>query len=143
MTPADLNRMEADEALLPPSPWELWTSCSFRRIRGPRGESDVLSAYNQRSDNHPDLSMPEEQLFALVRLRNDLPALLARIRTLEGALDKAEVALAPFVQTYREFLKPNPFADQSSSTFKEFQAADEALTALRASREPLDHDGEG
>ena len=75
--------------------------------------------------------------------RQALDEALAHIRTLERALDKAEVALAPFVQTYREFLKPNPFADQSSSTFKEFQAADEALTALRASREPLDHDGEG
>jgi hypothetical protein len=80
----DLEEMERDEALLPPAPWELWTSSSFRRITGPDGKiGGVLHAYNQRGDGHPDLSMPEDQLFALVRLRNALPALLARIRELE------------------------------------------------------------
>lgn len=77
----DLDVMEADERSLPAGPWELWTSCSFRRITGPDGkEGGVLHAYNQRSDNHPDLSMPEEQLFALVRLRNALPRLIEELR---------------------------------------------------------------
>lgn len=68
----------ADEALLPPAPWELWTSCSYRRIKRREGYTtkEVLTAYNQAGDGHPDLSMPEDQLAALVRLRNDLPKLL-------------------------------------------------------------------
>lgn len=56
---------------LPPRPWTLWTSCSFRRIGGATGrDGDVLSAFNQRSDGHPDLTMPEDQLQALVDLVN-------------------------------------------------------------------------
>lgn len=90
-TPSDLARLREDEALLPPAPWELWTSCSFRRITGPDGvEGGVLHAYNQRSDNHPDLSMPEEQLFALVRLRNALPGLLDALSSERTARQEAE-----------------------------------------------------
>lgn len=90
--PQSLEELEGDEALLPPAPWELWTSNSFRRITGPDGkDGGVLSAYRQRSDGHPDLSMPEDQLFALVRLRNALPGLLARIRELEEGVKLAEM----------------------------------------------------
>lgn len=68
--------LERIDRKLPAGPWELWTSCSFRRITGPDGkEGGVLHAYNQRSDNHPDLSMPEDQLQELVALRNALPAI--------------------------------------------------------------------
>lgn len=78
---AKIARLEALERRLPAGPWELWTSCSFRRITGPDGkEGGVLHAYNQRADGHPDLSMPENQLAALVELRNALPALLACAR---------------------------------------------------------------
>jgi hypothetical protein len=77
----DVAEMAADEASLPPAPWKLWTSCSFRRIGGATGnDGDVLSAYAQRPDGHPDLSMPERQLAALVRLRNALPSLLRYAR---------------------------------------------------------------
>jgi chromosome segregation ATPase len=71
-------RLREDEALLPPGPWEVWTSCSYRRIKRREGHTtkDVLHAYNQRGDDYPDLSMPEEQLSALSRIRNDLPTLL-------------------------------------------------------------------
>jgi hypothetical protein len=39
-----------------PGPWEMWTSCSFRRIGSQSGE--VLCAVTQRSDGHPDLHFP-------------------------------------------------------------------------------------
>lgn len=79
-----ITRLEQAEAVLPAGPWEVWTSCSFRRITGPDGrDGGVLSAINQRGDGHPDLSMNEEQLRALVDLRNELPALLRAIK--EGA----------------------------------------------------------
>ena len=56
---------------LPPGPWEVWTSCSFRRIsRRDGGDGDVLCGVVQRSDGHPDLSMNEKQLQALCDLRN-------------------------------------------------------------------------
>ena len=86
----DVDAIRRDLARLPALPWELWTACSFRRITGPDGkDGGVLHAYNQRSDNHPDLSMPEEQLFALVRLINAYPALLSRLSTAEAERDEA------------------------------------------------------
>lgn len=98
VTPDELAGLRRDEAALPAGPWELWTSCSFRRITGPDGkDGGVLSAYNQRSDNHPDLSMPEDKLFALVRLRNALPALLdaaEREKRLEDALSEVKLTLS-------------------------------------------------
>lgn len=83
----------ADEAMLPPGPWELWTSCSYRRIKRREGHTtkEVLNAYLQRGDDHPDLSMPEDQLAALVRIRNALPTLLSTITHL--AADKAGLQL--------------------------------------------------
>lgn len=81
---ADLiARLEKAESGLPSGPWALWTSCSYRRITGPLGrDGGVLSAYNQRSDGHPDLSMPEDQLQELVALRNALPEVIALLRAL-------------------------------------------------------------
>ena len=39
-----------------PGPWQMWTSCSFRRISSQRGgDGDVLCAVVQHSDGHPDL----------------------------------------------------------------------------------------
>ena len=56
---------------LPDTPWEVWTSCSFRRITGPDGgDGGVLSGITQRSDGHPDLSMNEEQLERLCAIVN-------------------------------------------------------------------------
>lgn len=79
-----IERLERANATLPAGPWELWTSCSFRRIVGPSGaDGDVLSAYNQRGDNHPDLSMPEGQLQELVALRNALPEVIALLKALD------------------------------------------------------------
>ncbi len=72
---------------IPAGPWTLWTSCSFRRIGGPEGkDGDVLSAYRQRSDGHPDLSMPEDQLAELVELRNALPELIEHLNLLRSKL---------------------------------------------------------
>ncbi len=92
-----VERLRALDAALPAGPWELWTSCSFRRITGPDGkDGGVLSAYLQRSDNHPDLSMPEHQLQALVDLRNAAPEAasdLARLQV-ENALLRGQVRLA-------------------------------------------------
>ena len=129
MTPADLDRLEDQERLAMLIDHKAWEFRDRPSDPGYYGEDEWNAALSKADD--------------IIRSGWASPT---RIRTLEGALDKAEVALAPFVQTYREFLKPNPFADQSSSTFKEFQAADEALTALRAAREPLSHpstEGEG
>lgn len=68
-------------AALPAGEWEVWTSCSFRRITarvngrsGPDG--GVLSGVVQR-DGHPDLSMSEKQLEALCVLRNTIAEILA------------------------------------------------------------------
>lgn len=84
---AELARVDA---VLPAGPWEVWTSCSFRRITGSDGkDGGVLSGIVQRSDGHADLSMPEEQLQALVALRNALPSMLAALRTQQTDPDAA------------------------------------------------------
>lgn len=89
MTPAlsvsEMEELRAIDARLPAGPWEVWSSNSFRRITGPDGkDGGVLSAYVQRSDGHPDLSMTEQQLADLCALRNALPRLLASSRSPEG-----------------------------------------------------------
>lgn len=66
---------------LPDGEWEVWTSCSFRRItsvkNGRHGrDGGVLSGTIQRSDGHPDLSMNEKQLEALCVLRNTVAKIL-------------------------------------------------------------------
>ena len=58
-------------AALPKGPWEVWTSNSFRRVSGPDGcDGGVLCGTVQRSDGHPDLSMTEDELFALCQIVN-------------------------------------------------------------------------
>jgi hypothetical protein len=86
-----VGRLEEIDRTLPAGPWEVWTSCSFRRITGPDGkDGHVLSAYNQRGDGHPDLSMPETQLQALVALRNEAPALATLLRSQSGRIVELE-----------------------------------------------------
>lgn len=115
-TALDLEGLNRDLASVPALPWKLATSCSFRRICGPDGkDGGVLSAYNQRSDGHPDLSMPEEQLFALVRLINAYPALLSRLEAAEAALQSAQAEL----KRTREALTPG--ADTKAAYIGEFQ----------------------
>jgi hypothetical protein len=95
MTKTLVERLREIDARLPAGPWKLWTSCSFRRIGGPSGaDGDVLSAYAQRSDGHPDLSMREEQLAELVELRNILPAAASRIEELERRETRFRLAMA-------------------------------------------------
>jgi hypothetical protein len=91
---ADLAKIQDRDR---PLPWIVHSGCSFRRIASvPTRENgfhsfpdgNVLSAYNQRGDGHPDLSMPEDQLESLVRLINAIPeaadALDAKDRTIAG-----------------------------------------------------------
>ncbi len=66
-----MARIRAALSRLPPGPWEVWTSCSFRRISGPDGQDGgVLCGITQRADGHPDLSMNERQLEALCQVVN-------------------------------------------------------------------------
>lgn len=68
-----------------PGPWEVATSCSWRRIVGLRGEL-VCEPVVQRADNHPDLHFrnggpdgPDARLIAAAPdLREALAALLER-----------------------------------------------------------------
>lgn len=85
-----VERLARADAELPEGPWEVWSSCSFRRITGPDGkDGGVLSGEVQRSDGHPDLSMSERQLQALCDLRNGVRALLSERAALVEALERA------------------------------------------------------
>jgi hypothetical protein len=80
MTPEQREALTKALAALPGGEWEVWTSCSFRRItarvNGRSGQDGgVLSGVVQR-DGHPDLSMSERQLMALCTLRNTIAEIL-------------------------------------------------------------------
>ena len=60
---------------MPPGVWEVWTSCSFRRISSDGKDGNVLRATKQ-SDGHPDLSWNEQQCQALCDLVNGIRAAL-------------------------------------------------------------------
>lgn len=83
--------MEDDERM-PEAPWEVWTSNSFRRIKGPNtADGGVLSALICR-DGHPDLSMSGDNLKRLARTRNNLRALaeqlMAALKTIDYAVSE-------------------------------------------------------
>lgn len=62
---------------LPPGEWEVWTSCSYRRITARDGpDGGILHAHTHISDGHPDLSWNERQCQALCDLVNGLRAAL-------------------------------------------------------------------
>lgn len=64
---------EADLAALPDGDWEVWTSCSFRRITAKGGpDGGALHALKQRSDGHPDLSWTADQCQAICNIVNGL-----------------------------------------------------------------------
>jgi hypothetical protein len=82
---------------LPPLPWLVWTSCSYRRIMTLRG-GNVLHGVVQKSDNHPDLSMNARDLNFMVDIINnaeqmskDLDAANARIAELEEKILDMEI----------------------------------------------------
>ncbi len=80
-------------AMLPAGPWTVASSNSFRRINGPDSkDGGVLHAYAQRGDGHPDLSMPEQVLWALCRVVNAAPGLLAELSRLEGENERLREA---------------------------------------------------
>lgn len=90
---SDLERIQEGNR---PLPWVVHSGCSYRRIASqPTRENgymsfrdgNVLHAYRPWPGNHPDLSMGEEQLEALVRLINGCPDLLAEITRLRERLE--------------------------------------------------------
>lgn len=68
-----------------PGPWELATSCSWRRIVTTHGRAVIVPTI-QRSDNHPDLDCGTDYVNAelAVAAVNALPALLAQSAAYEA-----------------------------------------------------------
>lgn len=75
---AEWDKVIAALQLLPPGPWEVWTSNSYRRITGPDGRDGGVLCAQVASDGWPDLSMNEEQLRALCDVVNGLRALFPK-----------------------------------------------------------------
>lgn len=72
-----------------PFPWSVWTSNSFRRVSC-HGDGDVLTGIIQRSDGHPDLSMPAYRLDAWIELTNALPAMFNHFHELRSRVAQLE-----------------------------------------------------
>jgi hypothetical protein len=90
-----------------PLPWVVHSGSSYRRIaseptreNGLRSfpDGNVLCGVIQYSDGHPDLSMDEDQLNALVRLVNALPEAADTINELFEAAVDAEWTLEDVVE---------------------------------------------
>lgn len=135
---SDLERIQEGNR---PLPWVVHSGCSYRRIasqptreNGYRSFSDgnVLHAYVQRPDNHPDLSMGEEQLEALVRLINGCPDLLAEITRLRTELAEARtrgVKEHPMTLEQRNAAILKALAEQTKRNTVSPEAARAALIA--------------
>jgi hypothetical protein len=65
-------------------PWEIQTSCSFRRIGNSSGDGNVCYPTNQQSDGHPDLCFPNGGFNGpdarLIAAAPEMLAMLERIR---------------------------------------------------------------
>ena len=70
-----------------PGPWELATSCSWRRIVTTHGRAVIVPTI-QRSDNHPDLDCGTDYVNAelAVAAVNALPKLLAEVERLRAEI---------------------------------------------------------
>jgi len=116
MADVDLVKLRELVEKATPGPWELWTSCSWRRF-GSRGGSHVCEPILQHSDNHPDLFFknggemgPDAQLIALAPdLARNLLALSEECReaevqraTMELRATAAEQALQAMRERMRE-----------------------------------------
>lgn len=62
-----------------PAPWQVWDSCSWRRVCTVRGEG-VIVPTNSPSDGHPDLDAKRDDLDLAVAARNALRPMLVLLR---------------------------------------------------------------
>lgn len=94
-------------------PWKVWTSNSHRRIKTDYSEvdrddgRDVLDAYRCR-DGCLDLTMPEDQLIALVECINALPQLLDLAALGLLVREGGKEVLRPFAEAAECLDNPNP-----------------------------------
>ena len=87
-----------------PGPWQMWTSCSFRRISSERGgDGDVLCAVVQHSDGHPGLHFknggfdgPDARLIlaALIKCEKRLSMVAGMVHDERMALIAARTAIS-------------------------------------------------
>lgn len=87
MTNDQLEAIRKRAEAATPGPWEVWTGCSWRRIGSSRTAREVILPTNHPSDNHPDLSMREEDGEFVAHAREDIPALLAEVERLRGEIE--------------------------------------------------------
>lgn len=82
----NLDELERLAKAATPGPWEWWTSNSFLRLSGPDGrDGGVLYACNIRNE-YATVVVSEADRRFIAEARTALPALIARIRELEQAL---------------------------------------------------------
>ena len=91
LTPEELEAIRRRAAAATPGPWKWWTSNSWNRLkRDDRGVTqNVAEPFVSRSDNHPGLSINEEDMAFIAHAREDIPALLSAI---DAAIERAEKA---------------------------------------------------
>jgi hypothetical protein len=137
-----------------PLPWVVHTGCSYRRIaseptrENPRSfpDGNVLHALRQ-SDGHPDLSMGERELEALVRLVNSLPNVLNTIASLTAERDAAlarceemREALEPFAKALDDW-GDEPEQSDRRNLYEHPAAIGIGIGDLRRARAALDSGG--
>jgi hypothetical protein len=87
----DLDEIERIAKGAPSGKWEVWTSCSWRRVFADQGRGSgvrVIEPVTQRHDNHPDLMFGPGVAAWLEGVTPDVVlALIAEVRALRAKLE--------------------------------------------------------
>lgn len=92
----DTKQMRKLASAATQGPWKWWTSCSYRRLTSEGAgnqDGNVMHAYVNRHDNHPDISISQEDMAfteavhpgAVLEMLDELDALRQKVIDLERA----------------------------------------------------------
>lgn len=92
LTDEEIEEIKARAEAATPGPWKWWTSNSWNRLkRDDCGVTqNVAEPFVSRSDNHPGLSINEEDMAFIAHARTDIPALLSALEAEKKRADEAE-----------------------------------------------------
>lgn len=111
LSPSDLDALALLVGKMTEGEWEIWDSCSWRRIGrvGRQGDRPVLEPCIDRSDGHPDLTGPnrERDLSGLVALRNAAPELIEMAKRAAELEERERIMDTTFIRAHGEVEERN------------------------------------
>jgi len=114
----DLKDLRAKQQGISKLPWELWTSCSWRRFSNYRGEG-VIVPFTSRADGHPDLIITDADAAYIVAACNALPELLDMV-------EDAEYRYECLKSLYEDEMNYSATGDQAEQDVDDFIAEEQS-----------------